>query len=88
MLIRKGANLNDKNKEFLTSLHLAADKLHYDVMDTLLKHNCKVREIWSNCKIREIWSNCKVREIWSNCKVRVIVSNCKVGEIWSNCKVP
>ncbi len=41
-LIRKGANLNDKNKEFLTPLHVAADKSHYDVMDVLLKHSCKV----------------------------------------------
>jgi len=30
-LCRKGANLNDKNKEFLTPLHLAAEKSHFDV---------------------------------------------------------
>ncbi|KAK2142806.1 hypothetical protein LSH36_912g01016 [Paralvinella palmiformis] len=30
-LIRKGANLNDKNKDFLTPLHVAADKNHYEV---------------------------------------------------------
>ncbi len=30
-LCRKGANLNDKNKEFLTPLHVAAEKSHYDV---------------------------------------------------------
>lgn len=37
MLYRKGANLNDKNKELLTPLHVAVDKSHYDVIDVLLK---------------------------------------------------
>lgn len=27
---------------FLTPLHIAADKSHYDVMDILLKHGAKV----------------------------------------------
>lgn len=44
-LIRKGANLNEKNKEHLTALHIAADKAHYDVMDVLLKHNAKVNAL-------------------------------------------
>ncbi|KAG1652408.1 Tankyrase-1 [Nymphon striatum] len=44
-LIRKGANLNDKNKEFLTPLHLAVDKSHFDVMDVLLKHGTKVNAL-------------------------------------------
>ena len=42
MLYRKGGNLNDKNKEFLTPLHLSADKSHYDVIDVLLKLRAKV----------------------------------------------
>ena len=41
-LSRKGCNLNDKNKEFLTPLHIATDKSHYDVMELLLKHGAKV----------------------------------------------
>ncbi|GAB6027052.1 hypothetical protein CHUAL_013779 [Chamberlinius hualienensis] len=44
-LIRRGANLNDKNKDFLTSLHIAADKSHFDVMDALLKHGAKVNSL-------------------------------------------
>ena len=44
-LIRKGANLNDKNKEFCTALHVAGDKSHYDVMDVLLKHSAKVNAL-------------------------------------------
>ncbi|XP_041370759.1 poly [ADP-ribose] polymerase tankyrase-1-like [Gigantopelta aegis] len=44
-LIRKGANLNDKNKDYLTPLHIAADKAHYDVMDILLKHGAKVNSL-------------------------------------------
>lgn len=42
LLIRKSANLNDKNKDYVTPLHIAADKAHYDVMDVLLKHGAKV----------------------------------------------
>ncbi|GFR86628.1 poly [ADP-ribose] polymerase [Elysia marginata] len=45
LLIRKGANLNDKNKDYLASLHIAADKAHYDVMDVLLKHGAKVNTL-------------------------------------------
>ncbi|WAR21517.1 TNKS1-like protein [Mya arenaria] len=44
-LVRKGANLNEKNKDHLTPLHIAADKAHYDVMDVLLKHNAKVNAL-------------------------------------------
>ena len=49
---RKGCNLNDKNKEFLTPLHLATDKSHYDVMELLLKHGAKVFSLF----VRSIWS--------------------------------
>ena len=45
MLYRKGANLNDKNKEFLTPLHCAVDKSHYDVIDVLLKLRSKVNAL-------------------------------------------
>ncbi|XP_033757082.1 poly [ADP-ribose] polymerase tankyrase-1-like [Pecten maximus] len=45
LLIRKGANLNDKNKDYVTPLHIAADKAHYDVMDVLLKHGAKVNAL-------------------------------------------
>ena len=45
ILYRKGANLNEKNKDFLTPLHVAAEKSHYDVMDILLKHGAKVNAL-------------------------------------------
>ena len=45
ILHRKGANLNEKNKEFLTPLHVAAEKSHYDVMEILLKHGAKVNAL-------------------------------------------
>ena len=45
ILYRKGANLNEKNKDFLTPLHVAADKSHYDVMELLLKHGSKVNAL-------------------------------------------
>lgn len=44
-LIRKGAHLNEKNKDFLTPLHLAADHSHYDLMDVLLRHGAKVNAL-------------------------------------------
>uniref|UniRef100_H2ZNF9 Poly [ADP-ribose] polymerase n=1 Tax=Ciona savignyi TaxID=51511 RepID=H2ZNF9_CIOSA len=42
LLIRKGASLNEKNKEFLVPLHIAADKAHIDVLEVLLKSGAKV----------------------------------------------
>ena len=44
-LCRKGCHLNEKNKDFLTPLHLATDKSHYDVMELLLKHGAKVNAL-------------------------------------------
>lgn len=41
-LVRKGAHLNEKNKELLTPLHIATDLSHYDLMDTLLRLGAKV----------------------------------------------
>ncbi|XP_017772298.1 PREDICTED: tankyrase [Nicrophorus vespilloides] len=45
LLIRKGVGLNEKNKEFLTALHVAADHSHYDLMDYLLRHGAKVNAL-------------------------------------------
>lgn len=42
LLIRKNANLNEKNKDFLSPLHLAADNSKFDVMELLLKNGAKV----------------------------------------------
>ncbi|XP_014663274.1 PREDICTED: tankyrase-1-like [Priapulus caudatus] len=47
LLIRRVANINDKNKEFLTPLHAAADKNHFDVMEVLLKNGAKVNTLES-----------------------------------------
>ncbi|KAK8741276.1 hypothetical protein OTU49_002592, partial [Cherax quadricarinatus] len=44
-LLRKGAPLQEKNKEFLTPLHLSADKGHYEIMELLLKHGSKVNAL-------------------------------------------
>lgn len=41
-LVRKGAHLNEKNKELLTPLHIATDLSHYDLIDTLLRLGAKV----------------------------------------------
>lgn len=44
-LIRKNAAMNEKNKDFLTPLHVATDHSHYDAMDILLRHNAKVNAL-------------------------------------------
>lgn len=44
-LLRKGAPLQEKNKEFLTPLHVCADKGHCDIMELLLKHGSKVNAL-------------------------------------------
>ncbi|XP_076814893.1 poly [ADP-ribose] polymerase tankyrase-2-like [Clavelina lepadiformis] len=45
LLIRKGANINEKNKEFLVPLHIAVDKAHVDVMEILLKNGAQVNSL-------------------------------------------
>ena len=45
MLVRKGGHLNEKNKGFLTPLHVSADNSHYDVMDALLRNGAKVNAL-------------------------------------------
>lgn len=45
MLVRKGALLNEKNKDFLTPLHLCADHSIYEIMDILVKNGCKVNAL-------------------------------------------
>ena len=45
LLIRKGANLNDKNKEFLVPLHIASDKAHVEIVEVLLKHGANINSL-------------------------------------------
>ncbi|XP_015120588.1 poly [ADP-ribose] polymerase tankyrase [Diachasma alloeum] len=44
-LIRKNASANEKNKDFLTPLHVATDHSYYDAMDALLRHNARVNAL-------------------------------------------
>ncbi|XP_064175642.1 poly [ADP-ribose] polymerase tankyrase-2 isoform X2 [Anguilla rostrata] len=45
LLLRKGANVNEKTKDFLTPLHLASEKSHNDVIEVLVKHEAKVNAL-------------------------------------------
>ncbi|XP_051523542.1 poly [ADP-ribose] polymerase tankyrase-2 isoform X1 [Myxocyprinus asiaticus] len=45
LLLRMGANINEKNKDFLTPLHLAAEKSHNDIIEVLVKHKAKVNAV-------------------------------------------
>uniref|UniRef100_A0A3B3ZAA5 Poly [ADP-ribose] polymerase n=1 Tax=Periophthalmus magnuspinnatus TaxID=409849 RepID=A0A3B3ZAA5_9GOBI len=40
LLLRKGANINEKNK-FMTPLHVAAERAHNDILEVLQKHGAK-----------------------------------------------
>lgn len=44
-LIRKGASLNKKNKDFLTPLHMAADRSYFEIIDLLLKNGADVNAL-------------------------------------------
>ncbi|XP_050293322.1 poly [ADP-ribose] polymerase tankyrase [Anthonomus grandis grandis] len=44
-LMRKGAPVNEKNKEFLTPLHIATDNSYYDLMEILLRNGAKVNAL-------------------------------------------
>ncbi|KAK6494429.1 hypothetical protein HHUSO_G1000 [Huso huso] len=45
LLLRKGANVNEKNKDFMTPLHVAAERSNNDVMEVLQKHGAKVNAL-------------------------------------------
>ncbi|XP_063095419.1 poly [ADP-ribose] polymerase tankyrase-2 isoform X4 [Cavia porcellus] len=45
LLLRKGANINEKTKEFLTPLHVASEKAHNDVVEIVVKHEAKVNAL-------------------------------------------
>ncbi|KAK1166425.1 poly [ADP-ribose] polymerase tankyrase-2 isoform X1 [Acipenser oxyrinchus oxyrinchus] len=45
LLLRKGANVNEKTKDFLTPLHMASEKSHNDVVEVLVKHEAKVNAL-------------------------------------------
>ncbi|KAM3913542.1 poly [ADP-ribose] polymerase tankyrase-2 isoform 3-T3 [Leptodactylus fuscus] len=45
LLLRKGANVNEKTKDFLTPLHVASEKGHNDVVEVLLKHEAKINTL-------------------------------------------
>ncbi|XP_072311345.1 poly [ADP-ribose] polymerase tankyrase-1-like [Eucyclogobius newberryi] len=45
LLLRKGANVNEKNKDFMTPLHVAAERAHNDIIEVLQKHGAKVNAL-------------------------------------------
>uniref|UniRef100_A0A3Q4B770 Poly [ADP-ribose] polymerase n=1 Tax=Mola mola TaxID=94237 RepID=A0A3Q4B770_MOLML len=45
LLLRKGANINEKNKDFMTPLHVAAERAHNDILEVLHKHGAKVNAV-------------------------------------------
>ncbi|XP_031426376.1 tankyrase, TRF1-interacting ankyrin-related ADP-ribose polymerase b [Clupea harengus] len=45
LLLRKGTNVNEKNKDFMTPFHVAAERAHNDVLEVLQKHGAKVNAL-------------------------------------------
>ncbi|XP_048406773.1 poly [ADP-ribose] polymerase tankyrase-2-like isoform X3 [Stegostoma tigrinum] len=44
-LLRKGANVDEKTKDFLTPLHVASEKAHNDIIEVLIKNDTKVNAL-------------------------------------------
>ncbi|XP_041914523.1 poly [ADP-ribose] polymerase tankyrase-1 isoform X4 [Alosa sapidissima] len=45
LLLRKGANVNEKNKDFMMPLHVAAERAHNDIIEVLQKHGAKMNAV-------------------------------------------
>ncbi|XP_056587106.1 poly [ADP-ribose] polymerase tankyrase-1 isoform X4 [Triplophysa dalaica] len=45
LLLRKGANVNEKNKDFMAPLHVAAERAHNDIIEVLQKHGAKINGV-------------------------------------------
>lgn len=45
LLSRKGAQINEANKELLTPLHIAADYGHFDIMETFIRLGARVNSV-------------------------------------------
>ncbi|XP_060698354.1 poly [ADP-ribose] polymerase tankyrase-2 isoform X3 [Hemiscyllium ocellatum] len=45
LLLRKGANVDEKTKDFLTPLHVASEKAHNDIIEVLIKNDTKVNAL-------------------------------------------
>ncbi|XP_056110771.1 tankyrase, TRF1-interacting ankyrin-related ADP-ribose polymerase b isoform X3 [Rhinichthys klamathensis goyatoka] len=45
LLLRKGANIHEKNKDFMTPFHVAAERGHNDALEVLQKHGAKVNAV-------------------------------------------
>ncbi|XP_068161838.1 poly [ADP-ribose] polymerase tankyrase-2-like isoform X2 [Antennarius striatus] len=45
LLLRKGADVNEKTKDLMTPLHLASEKAHTDIIEVLVKHQAKVNAV-------------------------------------------
>ncbi|XP_067908702.1 poly [ADP-ribose] polymerase tankyrase-2 isoform X4 [Heterodontus francisci] len=45
LLLRKGANVDEKTKDLLTPLHMASEKAHNDIIEVLIKNDTKVNAL-------------------------------------------
>ncbi|XP_067858576.1 poly [ADP-ribose] polymerase tankyrase-2 isoform X4 [Heptranchias perlo] len=45
LLLRKGANVDEKTKDLLTPLHVASEKAHNDIIEVLIKNETKVNAL-------------------------------------------
>uniref|UniRef100_UPI00398EBF96 poly [ADP-ribose] polymerase tankyrase-2 isoform X2 n=1 Tax=Pristiophorus japonicus TaxID=55135 RepID=UPI00398EBF96 len=45
LLLRRGANVDEKTKDLLTPLHVASEKAHNDIIEVLIKNDTKVNAL-------------------------------------------
>lgn len=45
LLLRKGANVDEKTKDLMTPLHVASEKAHNDIIEILIKNDAKVNAL-------------------------------------------
>uniref|UniRef100_A0A8C6UJI3 Tankyrase, TRF1-interacting ankyrin-related ADP-ribose polymerase b n=1 Tax=Neogobius melanostomus TaxID=47308 RepID=A0A8C6UJI3_9GOBI len=84
LLLRKGANINEKNKDFMTPLHVAAERAHNDILEVLQKHGAKVAELLvrhgASVNVADLWKFTPLHEAaakgkYEICKLLLKVRN-------------
>ncbi|KAF3827760.1 hypothetical protein GH733_000995 [Mirounga leonina] len=84
LLLRKGANINEKTKEFLTPLHVASEKAHNDVVEVVVKHEAKVDFLFEGIPLGNSEADRQLLEAAKAGDVETVKKLCTVQSV--NCR--